>query len=58
MSNQFFSFTGNIHADNVMVKLKDVLPMYMVPNFCYKIIELPLKSNGKLNELNLNTISR
>ncbi|MCG1176233.1 AMP-binding protein [Staphylococcus epidermidis] len=46
-------FTGNIHADNVMVKLKDVLPMYMVPNFCYKIIELPLKSNGKLNELNL-----
>jgi amino acid adenylation domain-containing protein len=40
---------GDFSEDEILTKLRDKLPKYMVPNRIIKMTELPLNRNGKLN---------
>lgn len=42
-------YIGEIPADRIIDRLKDRLPMYMIPAKLNKVEEMPLLPNGKLN---------
>lgn len=46
-------YLGNIEKKEVLVRLKNILPVYMVPNKIIKMNEFPITKNGKVDRQKL-----
>lgn len=54
--NKIYCFyIGNIEKDELHMKLKNILPVYMLPNVYKKINEFPITKNGKIDRKILMT---
>lgn len=46
-------YVGNVSAKEVIAKLKDMLPRYMIPNQVEQLEEMPFTANGKIDRVAL-----
>ncbi len=46
-------YVGEIEEKDLMVKLKDSLPRYMLPNMIHKLDAMPFTANGKIDRVTL-----
>lgn len=51
-------YTGDIETKDLVVSLKKTLPRYMIPNHVFKLEELPLTANGKIDRAALKQIAQ
>lgn len=45
----YLFFSGDLSVQEIRAELSEIVPVYMVPSFIYKISALPKTSNGKLD---------
>jgi acyl-CoA synthetase (AMP-forming)/AMP-acid ligase II len=46
-------YVGDIETKDVIIKIKQMLPRYMVPNLIEKLDEMPLSPNAKIDRVYL-----